>query len=158
MKQEYHVTVQRKKTGTYGEKQYYQRYMAFPKELCNLYDLEEGQIVRLLINGTGEINLKKVESKPLNKPMKYEEWLAKINPHIPTTGPGKTYTQICNDAGLTMRAAPAEWVHKAQIEIRLNKARDKQTRHIVWTRAVLPDGKDQKQKEGKVRDRTLGEF
>ena len=90
--------------------------------------------------------------------MKYEEWLAKIKPHIPTTGPGKTYAQICNDAGLTMKAAPAEWVHKAQIEIGLNKTRDKQTHHIVWTRIVLADGKDRKLKETKVRDRTLGEF
>lgn len=158
MKQEFFITFQSKKTGKYGKKQYNQPYLPFPIELSRLWDIEKGQIVRLLIIGNGEIILKKVESKPLNKQMKYEEWLAKINPHIPTTGPGKTYAQICKDAGLTMRAAPAEWVHKAQIEIRLNKTLDKQTHRIVWTRIVLADGKDQKPKETKLREPTLGEF
>ncbi len=158
MKQEYYVKIQCKKTQIYENKQHYQRIITLPAPLCRIYDLERGHFVRLIISGNGEIALKKVESKPIHNPMKYEEWLAKIKPHIPTTGPGKTYAQICKEAGVTMKAAPAEWVHKAQIQIGLNKIRNKQTHRIVWTRAVLPDGKDQKPKETKLREPTLGEF
>jgi bifunctional DNA-binding transcriptional regulator/antitoxin component of YhaV-PrlF toxin-antitoxin module len=164
MRTEYYVKVQCKKTQIYEKtridekKQHYQRIITLPAQLCKVYDLEKGHIVRLVINGNGEITLKKTESKPISMPMKYEEWIAKIKPHIPTSGVGKTYAEICKEANLTMRAAPAEWVHKAQFEICLNKARDKQTRHIVWTRTALPDGKDQKPKETKLRELTLGEF
>lgn len=158
MKQEYFVKIQRKKTQMYEGKQHYQRTITLPASLCRMYDLDTGQYVRLSFNGNGEITFRKTESRPLQKRMTYEEWLRKIEPHIPTTGPGKIYTQICKEAGLTMRAAPAEWVHKAQIEIRLKKTRDKQTHHIVWTRIALPERKDQKPKETMLKEVTLREF
>jgi bifunctional DNA-binding transcriptional regulator/antitoxin component of YhaV-PrlF toxin-antitoxin module len=135
MKQEYYVTFQFKKTGKYDKKQYRQPFLPFPIELSRLWDIEKGQIVRLFINGSGEIILKKVESKPTNKQMKYEEWLAKIKPHIPKDAPGKTYHQICLESGLEMKAAPAEWVHRAENEIALKSILDKKTHRTLWSRA-----------------------
>jgi len=90
--------------------------------------------------------------------MKYEEWLTKIEPCIPTDGAGKTYDEIRNEAGVGLRSAPAEWVHKAEIEIRLNRVQDKKLHRILWTRAKQHDAIDHKQKELKFRDQTLKEF
>ncbi|HYW02285.1 MAG TPA: hypothetical protein VE862_12510 [Candidatus Acidoferrum sp.] len=134
MKQEFHATFQSKKTGKYGDKQYYQLFLPFPAHLCRLLDIKKGQVIRL-INGNGEIILKKVESKPMNKRPKYDEWLKEIKPYIPTEAPaGKTYRQICIEAGLDMKAAPAEWVHKAKKDIGLISTRDKKTHRILWFR------------------------
>ncbi len=133
MKQEYYVTFQSKKTSKYDKKQYRQPFLPFPIELSRLWDIEKGQVVRLAINGDGEIILKKVESKPTNKRMTYEEWLAKIKPRIPTDAPGKTYRQICVEASLEMKAAPAEWVHRAKNDIALKSIRDKKTHRVLWS-------------------------
>lgn len=132
--------------------------MAFPGELCRLWDLEKGQVVRLLINGNGEVIVKKADSKPPRKRMTYEEWLEKITTHIPIDGPGKIYRQIVAEAGLTMKAAPAEWVHKAENDIHLKRTLDKQTHRIVWTRTIKIDVKHLERKETKPRDPTLAEF
>ncbi len=157
LKSEYYVQVQRHKTIKYGEKQHHQDYITIPAQLSETLELQSGQIMKCVLNGNGNsLTYTKVTEKPSR--MRYEEWLEKIKPHIPTTGPGKTYTQICKEAGLIMRAAPADWVHKAQFEIHLNQTKDKQTHHIFWTRTVLPDGKNQTQKETKPKELTLLEF
>jgi hypothetical protein len=134
MKQEFFVTFQSKKTGKYGKTQYEQPYLPFPVALGRLWDIEKGQPVRLLVNGNGEIILSKVQSKPRAENLKYEEWLAKIKPHIPTEPPGKTYHQICVEAGLEMKSAPAEWVHKAKNEIGLKSIRDRRINRVLWFR------------------------
>jgi hypothetical protein len=160
MKQEFFVTFQSKKTGKYRDKHYTQSFLPFPTELSRLWDIEKGQTVRLLINGNDEIILNKVQSKPTAERPKYEEWLEKIKPHIPTEPPGKTYHQICVEADLEMKSAPAEWVHKAENDIGLNNDnKDPKNHQTLWYRKnIKPDGKDQKPKETEFRESTLVEF
>jgi bifunctional DNA-binding transcriptional regulator/antitoxin component of YhaV-PrlF toxin-antitoxin module len=149
-------TVQGKKTSVYDRRQYDQLFTAFPKKLRRLWDIERGQVLEWQLNGNDEMTVKKVKFKPAHTKMKYEEWLTKIKPHIPVDGAGKTYDEIRKAASVETKTAPAEWVHKAEVEIHLNRTYDRKLHRILWTRSQQPDETDQK--EPKFRDQSLSEF
>jgi hypothetical protein len=87
------------------------------------------------MNGTGEISLKKTSTKPTPIRITYEEWLVKIKPHIPIHPPGKTYEQICKEAGVPYRIPPTAWVIKAKSDIGLNNEHtDSKIHRILWFR------------------------
>jgi hypothetical protein len=161
-------TVQGKKTNSYGKKQYEQLFTAFPERLRRLWDMEKGQVLEWQLNGDeDEIKVKKVRFKPTKSRMRYEEWLRKITPHVPTESPGRTYEEICKEVGLSGKAAPAIWVNRAKNDIGLNNMGKDTDHHKLWFRStqssetVSPkthDGKDQKQSEPKFRDQSLREF
>ncbi len=136
-KSEYYVQVQRHKTIRYAAKQHYQDYIVIPTQLSETLRLQPGQVMKCVLNGNGNALTYTITAEKFNHvKLKYDQWLEKIKPHIPTDTQGKTYHQICIEAGLEMKSAPAEWVHKAKNEIALNNSiRDKKTHLILWSRS-----------------------
>lgn len=134
MKNEYYVKIQSRKTLRYNEKQHYQNYMTLPAELCRLRDIESGQFMRLAITEKGDLICAKVTKVPIKHRQTYEEWLKQIKPHIPATPPGKAYAEICKDAGVMQKSAPAIWVNKAKADIGLDQIREVKTHRTLWIR------------------------
>ncbi|MGA2625745.1 MAG: hypothetical protein ABSF63_01615 [Candidatus Bathyarchaeia archaeon] len=135
-KTDYYVQVQRHKTIKYAERQHYQDYIVIPSQLSETLRLQPGQVMKCVLNGNGNALTYTTTAEKVNHgKMKYEQWLEKIKPYIPTNALGKTYRQICVEAGIEMKSAPPEWVHKAKNEIALNNSiRDKKTHRILWSR------------------------
>jgi hypothetical protein len=157
IKQEYHVTVQRKKTVKYGEKQHYQQYIILPAPLCLQQKIETGQIFKIKISEEGDLTLSRVKCKPAKAKLTYQEWLQKITPFIPTELPGKTCSQICLEAGVPLATAPAIWVKQAETDIGLERLPDPVSHRILWTRtAQQGKGTMQKLKETKLTDLAYG--
>jgi hypothetical protein len=134
-KVEYYVQIQRHKTIKYAEKQHHQDYVVIPAQLSETLRLQPGQVMKCVLNGHGDSLTYTTTAEKFNHgKVRYEQWLEKIKPHIPTGELGKTYHQICIEAGLEMQSAPAEWVHRAKNEIALKNIRDKKTHRILWSR------------------------
>jgi bifunctional DNA-binding transcriptional regulator/antitoxin component of YhaV-PrlF toxin-antitoxin module len=158
-------TVQGKKTNIYGKRQYDQLFTTFPKKLRRFWDMEKGEVIEWRINGDAEVTVKKVKTKPTRSQLKYEEWLTRIKPHIPTEGPGKTYEEICKEAGIYSKAASAIWVNRAKNDIGLDNTDEDNRHRTLWFRttpnstAVVAPPQDRKdQKQNRFRDRSLAEF
>jgi len=134
MNQAYYVKLQGHKTLKYGGKQNYQHYLVLPKALCRIQDLETGQIFKLRLNEDGEIIFSRANRKPARTKMTYAEWIDRIKPKIPTQAPGKTYSQICDEAKIHHRSAPALWVRQAEHDIGLVREPDKGTHRVLWLR------------------------
>ena len=151
MKSEHYILVQRRKSVKYAEKQHFQNYITIPIEISRLLGLVPGQVMKCEAKGEGILTYTKAEKKPRNK-MAYYDWVNAIKELIPwITENGKTYGQICKEANLPLRSAPALWVRQAERDIGLTRKRDPKTRRIVWTKALaaLPR---------KLRDLTLTEL
>ena len=150
MKSAYYAKVQCHNTVKYRKKQHYQCYIALPAELCRIWDLEKCRVVRLAINGNGEVLLTKADSKPVLEKLTYSKWLERIKPYIPTQQPGKTHEQICKEAGIPYKSPPAIWVNWAKNDIRLNNQfKDPKTHRTLWIQTpensiTMPKARDTK--------------
>jgi hypothetical protein len=119
--------------------------------------------IKWTINDDGIVTATKSKSKPLSKDakrLKYNDWLKKIEPYIPTAPPGKNPFQILKEAGIEKQSISAVWVTWAKNRIGLNNDnKDPKTHQTLWYRKnIQPDEKDQKVKETTLREPTLGEF
>jgi hypothetical protein len=132
-KAEYYVQVQRHRTLKYRAKQHHQDYITIPTELSKSLELDAGQIMRCTLNGNGKsITYTKVAGKPIEEKMTYEEWLARIGPHIPTGPPGKNPFDIYREAGINKESVPAIWLERAKREIVLHSHLSAESHRILW--------------------------
>jgi hypothetical protein len=157
-KPEYHVTVQRKKTVKYGEKQNYEQYVILPVPLCKEHSIETGQIFKIKKGEGGVITLTKVNSKPIGAKITYQDWLHRIKPFIPIVPPGKSPSEICREAGLPLATCPAIWVRQAETDHELERFHDPVTHRIRWARPLKSPQSSpmQKLKETKLTDLPYG--
>lgn len=155
---EYYVTVQRKNTGKYAGKQNYGKYFTLPAPLCKQYGIETGQVFKIKMGEGGAITLSKVNSKPVEAKVTYQEWLRKIGPFIPTEPPGKSPSQICLEAGVSHATCPAIWVRQAADDIGLERSEDPVSHRILWSRPATTrqENPTQKLKETKLTDLQYG--
>jgi hypothetical protein len=153
-KQRYHVKVQRKKTGRYGKKQHYQKFLTLPAPLCLEQGIETGQIFEIIKGEGGTLTLSRVNSKPVEVKLTYQEWLRSIGRFIPTQRPGGVPSAICREAGLPFTTCPAIWVRQAEAERELERFYDPVTRRVRWVRPDKPHQPDsmQKLKDAKLTD------
>lgn len=114
MKSEYYVLVQRRKSLRYGEKQHYLNYLTIPAELSRFLGLQPGQAMKCIVNSRGILTYTKAEKKPKNR-ITYDDWVNAIRELTPQiTENGKTYQQICKEANIPLKSAPALWVTQAK--------------------------------------------
>mgnify|MGYP001029500883 CR=1 FL=1 len=153
MKNEHYVQVQRRKSLRYGEKQHYQDYITIPIELSRFLELQPGQVMRCATKNRAILTYTKAEGKPKNK-MAYQEWIKAIGDRTPSAGEqGKTHSQICKEANLSLRSAPAFWVKQAEHDIGLIRRRDGKTHRMLWTRTSAGQ-----HLQKRLRDPTLTEL
>jgi bifunctional DNA-binding transcriptional regulator/antitoxin component of YhaV-PrlF toxin-antitoxin module len=150
MKTEYYVLVQRRKSLKYGEKQHYQDYITIPAELSRFLGLQPGQVMKCVVNGRGILTYIKAEKKPKNR-MTYDDWIRELTPWM--TENGKTYRQICEEANILLKSAPALWVKQAERDIGLIRKRDSKTHRMLWTKTLVTENLRKK-----FRDVTLKAF
>jgi hypothetical protein len=74
-----------------------------------------------------------VERKPIVERLTCQKWLDAVAKLTPATWPGKTYTQICKEGGITLQSAPAIWVRQAEKELGLLRRKDPKTHRILWS-------------------------
>jgi hypothetical protein len=132
VKQQYYIKVQCRKTLKYKDSQYYESYMTLPADLCRFWKLENGQIVRLALDGCERAVLSKAQSKPHIHLITYHDWLSVIVPILQKNN-RLTYGEIRKHTGLVLKSAPAIWVKQAENDIGLVRARDHKTHEIVWS-------------------------
>jgi len=153
MKSEYYVLVQRRKSLKYGEKQHYQDYITIPAELSRFLELQPGQAMKCSVNGRVNLTYVKAEKKPKNR-MTYDDWVNAIRELTPLiTENGKPYRQICKEANIPLKSAPALWVKQAERDIGLIRKRDSKTHRMLWTKTLVTENLRKK-----FRDVTLKAF
>jgi hypothetical protein len=136
MKHEHYLKLQGRKTVKYGSKQHHEMTIVVPAEICRLLDLVSGNYMRLALNEKHELIYTKANEKPPRNYLTYERWLTAISKLMPRGGPGKTYAEICREAGIPHRSAPALWVRMAERDIGLVRNRDRVTRRVLWMMTV----------------------
>lgn len=152
MRTEYYVRAQERKTIKYKGKQHLERSMTIPAELSRIWDLKAGQTVRLKWDGNGNVVLTKVSQRPARARLTYVEWVERLSPFIPEKEPGKTYQEICKQAGISHGSAPAIWVRQAEKDLGLVRTKDSKTHRTLWSldpqkakpASIKPASKDMK--------------
>jgi hypothetical protein len=141
-----------------------------PREIAQHLGLSKSLFIKWTKNDDGSVTVAKSKSKPLSKDaqrLKYQEWVKKIVPCVPTSPPGKNPFEILKEVGLQKESISAVWVTWAKRDIGLNNESRDNRHRTLWFRTPqsstvvsipVQEGKDQKMKEPKVRTSTLGEF
>jgi hypothetical protein len=73
-----------------------------------------------------------IEQKPVTEKLTYQKWLETVARLTPTTTPGKSYTQIRKEGGITLKSAPTIWVRQAEKELGLIRTKELKTHRILW--------------------------